>query len=241
MKAIFTIVCLFSCLVGFAQFSDSVHYHVKYASTGVLNRTNENSSYILNNALNFSIRKKTVELNARSSYVYGKQNQLLTNSDFAGTLDGDFYQTQRFYYWVLGNYTSSRSLKIANRYQTGVGIAYKLIDNTDILLNVSNGILYESSDLYLADSTRELYQTFRNSFRLIYKFSYKNIITLNGTHYVQNSLQYAEDYIIRSNNSLSVKLTTWLSLTASLLYNRVNRAASENLLINYGITIEKYF
>lgn len=242
MKNIVSLLLLsiISC-IAHAQFNDSVHYHARVVSTGIVNKTTDRSSYVLNNRINFSVRKKIFEANLAASHVYGKQNQSLSNDDFNSSVDFNLFQTERFYYWGLGTYTKSFSLKIVNRAQAGVGVAYDVLKKSWGEVNLSNGILYESSNLYLADSARETYQTFRNSFRLMYKFTYKKLITLDGTHFIQNSLDIPNDYILRSNNTLSVKLTNWLSLTASLVYNKVNRAATENLLINYGLTVEKYF
>ncbi|HRO43428.1 MAG TPA: DUF481 domain-containing protein, partial [Flavipsychrobacter sp.] len=150
-------------------------------------------------------------------------------------------KTQRLYYWGLGVFEKSLSLKVQSRYQAGLGVAYVVVNTPAIFLNLSNGVLYESSDLILQDESKKHTSTFRNSFRLLYRLSYKNIGKLEGTHFWQPSLADASDYIIRSQNSLSIKLTSWLSFTTSLIYNRVNRNATENLLFNYGLTLEKYF
>ncbi len=224
-----------------AQFNDSLNYYAKYASSGVINTTNDGTSYILTNAARFSIGKQSLKLNLSGSYIYGRQGQKTTNDDITTGLDFNIYQTPKFYYWGLGSFDKSLSLKVDSRYQSGLGAAYVLVDNPYVYLNISDGILYEASDIYLKDETRELYNTFRNSFRLIYRFSYKNIVKLEGTHFIQNSLSDGSDYILRSNNTLSVKLSNWLSISASLAYNRINRNTNENLLINYGVTIEKYF
>lgn len=240
---IFVSLCLLllTSAIAHAQFNDSVHYHARLVSTGIVNKTTDRSSYVLNNRINFSVRKKIFEANLAASHVYGKQNQTLSNNDFNSSVDFNFFQTERFYYWGLGTYTKSYSLKVVDRGQAGVGVAYDVLKKSWGKVNISNGILYETSNLYLADSTRETYQTIRNSFRLMYKFNYKKLITLDGTHFIQNSLSIPDDYILRSSNTLSVKLTNWLSLTASVVYNKVNRAATDNLLINYGLTVEKYF
>ena len=100
---------------------------------------------------------------------------------------------------------------------------------------------FENSDLFLKDTIPDVYHTFRNSFRVLYKWAIKDMIVLEGAHYYQQSLGHGSDFIFKSNNSLSVKLRSWLLLTAALTYNKVNRTDRENLLINYGVTIEKYF
>ncbi|MXV52997.1 DUF481 domain-containing protein [Pedobacter sp. HMF7647] len=229
-------------LLSFAQFTDSTHYYVNFTLGGNINKTDDADSYLLNNALRFSVKKKRVTLNASNSWLYGNQDSRLTNNDYTATLDFNLYaKNTKLYYWGLGNYTTSYSLKINNQLQTGIGAAYNLVNNDNNYLNISDGILFETSDLFLDDSTRERYTTFRNSLRLSFKWTVKEIIVLSGTGFLQNSLQYKSDYIIKGNTALKIKLRKWLGLTSSLTYNHFARTNKENLLFTYGLTIEKYF
>jgi hypothetical protein len=75
-----------------AQFTDSTNYLVQYTSAGSINTTEENDAYLLNNALRLGIRKKTISLNFNNNWIYGKQNQQLTNNDFSSTLDFNLYK-----------------------------------------------------------------------------------------------------------------------------------------------------
>ncbi|WP_188133799.1 hypothetical protein [Chitinophaga sp. CF418] len=68
-----------------------------------------------------------------------------------------------------------------------------------------------------------------------------DFIIADGTHFLQNSLSHGSDYNIRSTSDLSILLRKWLSITATMTYNKLNRTARENLLFNYGRTVEKYF
>lgn len=237
---LFVSLCLF--ITSYAQFSDSVHYYMKYASTGSINKTNDGTAYLLNNNMGFKISKKKITLNASGSYVYGKQNKELTNDDISAALDFSLNRgNARFYYWGLATYDKSFSLKINNRFQSGVGIAYDIIKKENAMLNLSDGLLFETSNLYLHDTIQDVYQTLRNSFRLSYKWVIKQIIVFEGSNYVQNSFFHGQDYSIKCNNSMSVKLRSWLSITAAMTYNKLNRTERENLLFNYGLTIEKFF
>ena len=47
--------------------------------------------------------------------------------------------------------------------------------------------------------------------------------------------------LINATSKLSFKLLQWISLTASLRYNKVNRNNRENLLLTFGVTAERYF
>ncbi|WP_423146395.1 DUF481 domain-containing protein [Rubrolithibacter danxiaensis] len=240
--AYYLLICIFYCPVAVAQFSDSTHYYLNASSSGNLNNTNTGHSYLLNNGLRFSIKKKKISLNASESWLYGKQDSNLTNNDFSSYLDFDFYpRSPKFYYWGLANYTTSYSLKINNQFQTGLGIAYNFIDRENLRLNLSDGILYESSDLYINGEERDIYHTFRNSLRLVFKWSIKEVLVFEGTGFLQNSLQYKNDYIIRANSSVSFKLNKWLSVGTTATYNRFERTTRENLLLSYGLILEKYF
>ncbi len=242
---------LYTCkLLGFiisinavnAQFNDSTFYHVRYSTTGIINKTNDVSSYVLTNAFKFNVSRDEVQLNANASWIYGLQQSRLTNNDFSSALDFNLYKTlPHFYYWGLATYDKSFSLKIVERYQAGVGAAYNVFDRPDFALNLSNGLLYENSNLKINDTTNNRYRVFRNSFRLRYRLVVKELIVLNGTNLLQNALNAENDYIVSSVNSLSFKVRQWLSLTASATYNRIQRTNRENLLFTFGLTAEKYF
>lgn len=225
-----------------AQFNDSTHYYVSYKSAGSINRTNANSAYLLNNAFKVGVNQKRISLNFANSWVYGQQQNNLTNNDFTSTLDCNSYNSiPHFFYWGLGNYMASYSLKIISQYQAGAGLAYNLVDKDKLKINVSDGILYESSDLSVTDSTHDKYTTYRNSLRFSFKFHIHELITFNGVNFLQNSLSSRSDYIIKSNLTLGVKLRKWLTLTTTYSYNRYNRTNRENTLFSYGLTVEQYF
>lgn len=224
-----------------AQFNDSTHYYINFTGVGSINKTNNDKAYLLNQALKFSVKKKAYSLNALSGYMYGQQNKQVTNNDFTASIDANFYhRDSKLFYWGLVNYTSSYSLRINSQFQGGAGIAYRFIDNKDAYFNLSDGILYEAGDLFL-DTLHDMYHTFRNSFRVVFKWTIRDLLVLNGSSFIQNSLSDRNDYILKSNLGLSVKLRKWLSLTAAFAYNRFNRTSRENLLFNYGLTVEKYF
>lgn len=225
-----------------AQFSDTTNYHVIYNSTGSVNRARDGSSYLLNNSLRFEIKKKAIALNASNSWVYGRSNDALTNNDYSSTVDFNLYKAiPHAYYWGLANYNTSYSLKINSQLLAGGGIAYSILDKPNTYLNISDGILYDLSDINTSDTTRELYHTYRNSLRLQFHFLINNLITIDSGSFLQNSLTRNNDYIIRSTFGLGFKLNNWLNLNGSLSYNKISRTQSENLLLTYGLRLEKYF
>lgn len=241
-KTAVMLILALSCKYSMAQFTDSTTYYAGFTSTGTVNKTNDGDSYLLNNGAKFSIRKKSISLNAVNGWAYGRQNQSLTNNDFSSSLDFNLYKTfPHFFYWGLANYNTSYSLKINNQLLAGMGAAYNLIDRKNILLNISDGILYDKSDLLLSDTIRDRYHTFRNSLRILFRLNVNGIIVLEGSNFLQNSLRDKNDCIFRSSANLSAKLRKWLSFTTSFNYNKISRTNRENLLLSYGLSVEKYF
>jgi hypothetical protein len=245
MKKRVLVVCLavFGVISVNAQFNDSVHHYIRYAVTGIINKTDDTRSYLLSNALRYNLRKRNKSLNFNGSHVFGQQNRTTTNNDFSSTLDFNLApkDSSKLYYWGLLNYDKSFSLKINGRVQTGLGLAYNFVDNSSRFINISEGVLYEWSDLKTTDSTKLTNEIFRNSLRLRYRFSFNDVVILDGTNFLQNSLSNRHDYIIKSVNTISFKLRTWLSLTTAITYNKLNLTSRENLLITFGLIAESYF
>lgn len=240
---LFILVTAFTALRAGAQsVNDSTYYRITANATGNASQTNDGNTYLYNNALNFTIKKKRYSLNSTNNWVYGQQNNKLTNNDYATILQLNIYTSiPHFYYWGLNSYASSFSLKINNQYQGGAGIAYNLLDNKKFLLNLSDGILFENSDVYLHDTIRDLYSTYRNSFRVMFRYTLANLITFNEATYFQNSFSMKSDYVIQSAFSIEVKIKKWFSVKSDFIYNRFNRTESENRLFDYGVSINKSF
>lgn len=229
------------CRAAFAQFTDSTHYHLNLTSSGSVNKATNVNSYLLNNGFTFEARTNNVVFNSNNTWIYGKSNGLLTNNDYSSALTVDIHnKADKVYLWTLVNYNTSFSLKIHNQLLAGGGLAYNIISNKTAWINISDGLLYDQSDLQI-DTLRDVYHTFRNSFRLQFRFVVAKIVTVNSSTFLQNSLQSANDYIFRTNNTLSLQLYKWISFTTALSYNNENRTVSENLLFTYGLTFNRYF
>ncbi len=226
----------------FAQFNDSTHYRFRFLGTGSLNKTEAAHAYLLNTGVNYDISQPKIAFNSSANYIYGQQNKLLTNNDFFTSANLDFGKGKSaLYEWALANYQSSYSLKINYKVQAGGGVGFTILDSPKMQLSISDGFLYEANNLVDASLGQDVYSTVRNSLRVKYKFVIKDIVSFNGTNFVQPSIISINDYILNLNNTVSVKLRQWLSLTASLNYNRINRTKRENLLTTFGISIDRYF
>jgi hypothetical protein len=230
-------------LAGLAQFSDTVNYYVHFAGTGNLNRTSTGTTYLFNNVLRFQVDKKKFSVNSMVSHIYGKNPNLKTNDDLLAMLNLDLLKgVQKFYYWGLTVYEKSFSLKVDNRFQAGAGVGYTFVNNAKANLELSDGFLFETVDLSIPDQRGQTsYQTVRNSLRLKYRFIIKDIFRFEGTNFYQPSLSDGRDYILKLNNTFAINLYKWLHLTTSFNYNRQNITSTENLLLSYGLMVEKYF
>ncbi len=225
-----------------AQFSDSVRYHLGYSGTGVINSTDAGRSYVLTNGVRLNMRHRRVDGNVTATWLYGENGDQLTNNDLSTLADLNLRsRLPRLYYWGLASFEKSYSLKVNNRTQAGLGVAYNILDRRDSLyLNVSNGILYEFSDLVLNDSAADRYSTYRNSFRLKLRYRFRKFIVVESTGFIQHSLEDGRDYIIRGTTSISLKLNAWMAFTTALTYNKVSRTDRENLLLTFGLTMETW-
>lgn len=226
-----------------AQFSDTIDYYVAANLAGNINKTTASVNYLFNNGAKFSIQKDKLALNTSNNWLYGENAGKLVNNDFTSSTDFNIYRKKndRFNYWGLANYTSSYSLKIKNQFQGGAGVAYKLIDREEIMLRLSDGLLYETSNIALTDSTAQVYNTIRNSLRVQFRYKFKKLVSFESAAFWQPSLTYNSDYIVNINAGLNLKLLKWLSFTSKFNYIQVSRTNRENMLITYGIIIEQYF
>jgi hypothetical protein len=238
----FFVLILLNALSSAAQFTDTTSYYFNYAFTGNINKTQNGSSNLLDNAIRLGMKKKFISMNFNNKFVYGNQNGLLSNKDFSSSFDINLYKTfPHFYYWGLATYNSSYSLKVNNQWMSGVGIAYSVLDKPGAYLNISDGILIDHTDLDLSNGITDKYETLRNSFRINYKFIVVKGLVLIGSNFLQNSLASRSDYIIKTTNALNYKLNKWLNLATQLDYNKVNRNKRDNLLLTYGLSFERYF
>ena len=84
-----------------AQFNDSIHHYIRYAVTGIINKTDDTRNYLLSNTLRYNLRKQNKSLNFNGSHVFGQQNKTTTNNDFSAALDVNLFpkDSAKMYYW----------------------------------------------------------------------------------------------------------------------------------------------
>jgi hypothetical protein len=172
-------------------------------------------------------------------WIYGEQANVKINNDYSSVLEGDWMKNvTKLYVWGLGTFDKSYSLKINYRYQVGAGPGFTAVRNNRVSLILSDGIMFEEGDLMDPELGQFHYNTWRNSFRVKYRWLISNVMTFDGTGFIQPSLKdWGADNIIRYSTTLSVKLRKWLSVTSSLTYNKITRTDRENLVLTYGIAV----
>jgi hypothetical protein len=246
MKLVIFSMALVSLLSGFntrGQTPDSVTYHVVFSSTGNFTRSNDQRSYLFNNIAKANRDGRNLFWQGSAGWIYSEQSGVKVNNDFTAVLESDVLRKrQKLYYWGLLAFDKSYSLKIDHRLQMGAGLGYTLAEGGKGLLVVSDGIIYERSQLTDSELGYLDYDVWRNSLRIKYRWLPSAVVTLEGSAFLQPSLsRWWDDTVIRSATTLSVRIKKWLSLTTSCTYNRLTLTDRENLIITYGVTIDQIF
>lgn len=245
----------FSTLYNIQSSAQDIKPHkIDLSATGSLNKTADDLINIYNTNLRYNYVIQNAEFNANTKWVYGSKSSGLSNNDVNVTVDGNLYHDQKKHFnsWVLGAFTSSYSLNIYSQFQAGAGLAYKIVflekkqesiknadtvRYTDILsLRISDGIIYEQSNVINSEANQELYNVFRNSLRMQLVARAWNKVELRGTFFWQPNLQNITDRNILTDVSLGLKISNSIKFDTRFGYNFISRTAKENLTFTYGIS-----
>lgn len=232
---------------------DNKPHKLDLSATGSLNKTADDLINIYNTNVRYNYIIQNAEFNANAKWVYGSKSAGLSNNDVNVTLDGNLYHDHKKHFnsWVLGAFTSSYSLNIYSQFQAGVGLAYKFellkkerTKNDDkattyqdlITFRVSDGIIYEQSNILNKESVQEMYYILRNSLRLQLVANLWNNASLRGTYFWQPALHDIKDVNMTADVSLGIKLSNNIKFDTRFSYNYITRTAKENLIFTYGIS-----
>ncbi len=236
------LLLILSNAVAHAQFNDSINHYLYTGSTGTFTRTGDVSSYVISNNIKFTVSKKRFSFHTAHSWIYGKQASIRSNNDFSSLVEFDFLKNEkRIYYWGSSTFDKSYSLKIDYRYQAGSGIGINLVQRPDLLINLTEGILYEKGNLIDRDLGERDYDVWRNSARVKYRWVIKDIIIFDGYAFYQPSISTRKDVIFKTASTLSVKVRKWLSLSSAITYNEITLTNRRNLVITYGVVLDRFF
>ena len=188
--------------------------------------------------MKLGVTKGKFSVQNSDGWIYGEQSSIKINNDFSSVLEGDYLKNvSKLYVWGLGTFDKSYSLKINYRYQVGAGPGFTVVRDNKSSLIISDGIMFERGDLVDPELGPISYTTWRNSFRVKYRWLIHELVTFDGTGFVQPSLSHKHDNILRYTTTLSVKVRKWLSLTSSVTYNKLTRTDRQNLVVTYGIGV----
>ncbi|MGC3943602.1 MAG: DUF481 domain-containing protein [Chryseolinea sp.] len=236
------IAVIISSGTALGQFNDSINHYIYIGSTGTFSKTNDLASYVLANNFKFTISKKKLSFNTANSWVYGEQSDVKSNNDFSSLIEFDFLKKQkRLYYWGNGTFDKSYSLKIDYRYQAGAGLGLNISQTPNLVLNVTEGLIYETGSLMDKDLGERKYDVWRNSARFKYRWVIQDIVILDGFVLYQPSISTRHDTIFKTATTLSVKVRKWLSLSSALTYNEITLTDRRNLIVTYGVVMERFF
>jgi hypothetical protein len=226
----------------YGQFNDSINHYIYIGSTGTFSKTNDLNSFVLANNVKFTVSKKRLSFHTANSWVYGEQSDVKSNNDFSGLAEFDFLKNQkRIYYWGNGTFDKSYSLKIDYRYQLGAGIGFNIVKSDKLLLNITDGFLYETGNLQDKDLGERDYDIWRNSARFRYRWVVQDIVILDGFVLYQPSISTRNDMIFKTATTLSIKVRKWLSLSSAFTYNEISLTNRRNLIVTYGVVMERFF
>lgn len=241
-RLLFTMTCVSVCAAVYGQFNDSINHYIYIGSTGTFTKTNDLNAFVINNNLKFTVSKKRFSFHTAHSWIYGEQSGVRSNNDFSSAIEFDFLKNEkRIYYWGTGAFDKSYSLKIDYRFQAGAGIGLNIVQNPKLLIILTEGILYEDGNLIDRDLGERKYDVWRNSARLKYRWLIKDIFILDGSAFYQPSISTRHDTIFKSTTTLSIKVRKWLSLSSALTYNEITLTNRRNLIVTYGVVMERFF
>lgn len=243
MKIVATLILLLGTIHSLKANEDSLRHEIHANFSGTINQTSEGSVYQLTHTLNYGYKQERMTFNARAGMIFGQSLGNLTNRDFNVGSDINVFwdDAKKWYAWGLGNGINSYSLKINHQFQVGGGLAWNAIDEKHISLNISDGLVYEQSEIISGEGELINYSTLRNSMRINFRYTWKEAITFRTTNYWQPSLTVANDNIITSNTELQIKLWKWVHINSKLQYNMISRTEKENIIFSYGLSLQHRF
>lgn len=241
-RCILLVIVKVTCTACYVQAQDSTSYYSYAGSSGTFTKTNDLKSFVINNVVKFTASRDRLSFQTSHNWVYGKQSDSKINDDISSVVELNLLKNERkLYYWSLGTFDKSYSLKIEHRFQVGAGVGYNFFQTPLLLLVLSDGFIYEDGNLTDADLGERNYNLWRNSLRLKYRWVISDILILDGSAFLQPSISTRHDTILKSSTTLSVKIKKWLSISSALNYNRITLTGRENLLVTYGVIFERFF
>ena len=186
-------------------------FRYRFTADGTITAGNVNRAILqLTSAIDYRL-SNYFRLSSNPSFVYGKQNGILTEREYFGDLRTTFRSDKRLYYLAFGSYERSNLRQINRRLTAAAGFGYKLLDRKRAYISITDVLLHESTDFAELNDISIV----RNSMRLFGEYSFdSDRIKITHTTFYQPALGR---YNVRWNASLSVqiKLTEVISMRST--------------------------
>jgi len=175
-----------------------------------------------------TISKNTFETNI--NFDYGSQDKVVNSRDFSISL------RERLYWGPVEgfmNIQNDQSLArgIDNRIMGGVGLEKQLVKKGGLALSVSDGGLFELTKF----TTRGEFSKVRNSFRVQVKN--KGKVKFKSNLMVQHNIKDLSDYIVISNTTLGMPLSSMIDFTARYSYIQETFVNKSTDFLTFGVEI----
>lgn len=192
---------------------DSVTYRIKLTADGTANSGNVNRILLqLTSAIDYELSRQ-FKLSTNPSFIYGRQNGLLNEREWAGDLRSTFKYEDRLYYLAFGSLEKSNLRKIALRFSAAGGVGYKLITKPSAYLSITNVLLYEYTNFSELNDIKVL----RNSARVYgeYFMGKDKRWSISHTAFYQPALNQKGNVRWNASLSVQVRVTAAVSLRTS--------------------------
>ncbi len=131
---------------------------------------------------------KVFKLSSSPSYIYGEQNNALTEREIFADIRVTILQERKLYYLAFSSFERSNLRKINNRFVGAGGIGLKLVQKKTVYISVTNVLLYEKTDFVINEKFPDR-NLWRNSTRLFGEYTFdKGKMSLSHTLYLQPSI-----------------------------------------------------
>ena len=187
-------------------------FRYRFTADGTITAGNVNRAILqLTSAIDYRL-SNYFRLSSNPSFVYGKQNGILTEREYFGDLRTTFRSDKRLYYLAFGSYERSNLRQINRRLTAAAGMGYKILDRKRAYVSITDVLLHESTDFAELNDV----SIYRNSMRLFGEYTVdSDRIKITHTAFYQPALGR---YNVRWNASLSIqiKLTEVVSLRSTM-------------------------
>ncbi len=208
---------------------DTTEFSYKIGISGYYNRTSTSDALISNYNGNLTRVSNKTDCSLSTTYLWGVSNNILSNDDFFGNLFLDFRKKKKTFIWTMSQFDRSFSLNIRYRVQTGGGLGFYLLRDENNTISITNGFLYDASNIN---------DVVRNSCRLKISKKHKHY-KFETVGFYQPALSDEEDYIIKINTSLDIKIKHHTYLQFVFQNNQSTKTNKSNLLYTIGINYQK--